>query len=659
MAIERELDALVGHLQRQVARLESVLRADSSLEYLRVVFDDLFEGLQILDHEWRYLYLNKAAFRHARRPVSDLLGRRIMDVYPGIESSEIFRVMAQSMEEGTPKRIINCFSYPDGQSAWFDLRINPVPMGILVLSVDISDERANQEQLRRSREDLATTLECMSEAVITTDLEGRVRSMNPAAEQLTGWSAEECRGRGLDELVQFVNGRTRERVDHPVDIVLRRGLKIGLANDTVLVTREGRGVPIASSGAPIRDGEGAIRGVVMVLRDMTEEYDLANMLQHAQKMEAIGRLACGVAHDFNNLLTVILGYSELLLADSPDEQARPLEQIRAAAQRASGLTRQLLAFSRKQVLQPQTVNLNEVVGAMDTMLRCLIGEDIDLVTRLAPKLHPVMIDRGQMEQIIMNLAVNARDAMPSGGKLTIETANVELDRDYADWHADVRPGPHVMVAITDTGVGMDSATMSKIFEPFFTTKPAGKGTGLGLSTVYGIVKQSGGNVWVYSEPGRGTSFKIYLPKAKEASTAPAAPPPVVVPTSGHETILVVEDDEPVRELICKALRDGGYPVIDTGDADEAIRICREHAGEIHVLLTDLILPKKSGRELVWSVQEIRPSLRVMFMSGYSEQAIVHQGMMEAAAAFIEKPIAPSQLLKRIREFLSTVPRRAT
>jgi two-component system cell cycle sensor histidine kinase/response regulator CckA len=626
---------------------------DDLAAFLGPLFDAMFEGVQIIDFEWRYLYLNNAAAEHGRRPRHELIGRTMMDVYPGIEQTEMFSLLRRCLTERTPQHMVNAFTYPDGQTAWFDLRIDPVPMGVLVLSVDVSERRATIEALRRSREDLVTTLQCMADGVITTDVAGRVTGMNPVAETLIGWSEDDARGHPLDQLVRFLNQKTGEPVEHPVEKVLREGLRIGLANDTVLVSRDGRRTPIASSGAPLRDAAGAIRGVVLVLKDMKEEYELTAQLQQAQKMEAIGRLAGGVAHDFNNLLTVISGYSELVLQSMTEDAPfrAELEEIHHAGAQAASLTRQLLAFSRRQVLQPEVLDVNEIVARMDKILRRLIGEDIDVVTRLRPRLDLVLADHGQIEQIIMNLVVNARDAMPRGGRLTLETANVELDQAYAATHPDAHPGPHVMIAVSDTGSGMDPETLRRIFEPFFTTKERGKGTGLGLSTVYGIVKQSGGNVWVYSEVGHGTTFKIYLPRAEAA--APASRVAAAgLPARAGETVLVVEDQAAVRGLITSVLERGGYTVLAAADPDAAVALATQHDGNLHLLLTDVVLPGTGGRELARRILEVRPGPKVVFMSGYTDDAIVHHGVLEPGTAFIEKPIVADTLLTKMREFLA-------
>jgi len=379
----------------------------------------------------------------------------------------------------------------------------------------------------------------------------------------------------------------------------------------------------------------------------------AQLLQ-AQKMEAVGRLAGGIAHDFNNLLTVITGFSEIMLhrhLDDHDPLRESIEQIKKAGEQAASLTRQLLAFSRKQVLQPKVLGLNAVVTDMDKMLRRLIGEDVDLVTVLEPELGPVKADPGQIEQVIMNLAVNARDAMPQGGKLTIETASVELDEAYARRHVAVEPGPYVMLAMSDTGVGMDAETQSHIFEPFFTTKE--EGTGLGLPTVYGIVKQSGGHIWVYSESGLGTTFKIYLPRVEEA-VEPLKPS--AAPTRSHqgwETVLVVEDDEGVRTLTREVLELDGYSVLEARHGEEALLISEQHEGPIHLMVTDVVMPGMNGRELAERLAPLHPEMKVLYISGYTDKAIVRHCVLEPGTAFLQKPFTPDALARKARLALDT------
>ncbi len=393
--------------------------------------------------------------------------------------------------------------------------------------------------------------------------------------------------------------------------------------------------------------------IIYSCEDITEKENLRLQLLQSQKMEAIGRLAGGIAHDFNNLLTTILGMVDLLLMnfDESDPRTRDLLEVKKAARRASLLTKQLLAFSRRQVLQPTILDLNTVVREMSKMLRRLIGEDIELVTVLDENLGYVKVDQSQIEQVIMNLAVNARDAMPEGGKLTIETANVELDEEYARRHVGVKPGSYVMLAITDTGFGMDEKTSSRIFEPFFTTKEKDKGTGLGLATVYGIVKQSGGNIWVYSEPGKGTTFKIYLPRVAETKRSSTAETAREDNLQGSETILVVEDDDMVRNLTCKILSGAGYRVLNGASGEEAVRIAQEHGDEIDLVITDVVMPRMSGKELARKLKEIGLEAKTLYISGYTDNAIVKHGILEEGIEFIQKPFSLKTLLKKVRDVL--------
>jgi signal transduction histidine kinase/CheY-like chemotaxis protein len=408
------------------------------------------------------------------------------------------------------------------------------------------------------------------------------------------------------------------------------------------------------------DSEGRPLELIGTIQDVTErkaaeveKAHVGGMLRQSQRLEAVGQLAGGVAHDFNNILGVITGYAELMQRQLPeDHPARPrLAEILKAAGRAAALTRQLLAFGRKQVMQPKVLDLNLVLRDLGKMVERLVGEDVEVEVRAAPELGAVKADPTQIDQVVMNLVVNARDAMPRGGHLTIETANADFDEAYAASHPPALAGRFVMIAVSDSGVGMDAEIQKHVFEPFFTTKPPGEGTGLGLATVYGIVKQSGGYIWVYSEPGRGTTFKIYLPRADETPVAEAAAPATVASAWGHETVLVVEDNAPLRETVQQALQERGYVVLIAGGGEAAIETAASHAGPIHLLLSDVVMPKLGGPELALRLSELRPGIRVLFMSGYSNGAVSRHGVLGPDVSLLEKPFTGERLARAVRAAL--------
>jgi PAS domain S-box-containing protein len=398
----------------------------------------------------------------------------------------------------------------------------------------------------------------------------------------------------------------------------------------------------------------AVEAIVGNFRDVTERKRLTEQFLHAQKMEAVGRLAGGIAHDFNNVLCVILSYAEMIIGDlKPEDSLRTeMEEIRRAGLRAADLTRQLLAFSRQQVLEARVLDLNQSVGKMEKILRRLLGEDVELTMHPAPGLWSIKADAGQIEQTVMNLAVNARDAMPQGGALILETANIELGDEDVYAHLGVIPGSYVMLSVTDTGTGMDKETQARIFEPFFTTKEKGKGTGLGLATVFGIVKQSGGHISVDSEPGKGTTFRVYFPRVVgDVSAARVSEAPGPLSERGTETVLLVEDDDQVRTLARSILRRNGYIVLEAPNGGEGLLICEQHPSKIHLLLTDVILPRMSGRQLAERLTKMRPEMKVLFMSGYTEDATLNRSVLESGTAFLQKPLTPDSLARKVREVL--------
>jgi PAS domain S-box-containing protein len=534
-----------------------------------------------------------------------------------------------------------------------------VLLGVILLGLsfsllrrDIRERQRAEDALRAERERFRVTLASIGDGVIVTGTEGRVTFLNEAARALTGRD-DTALGRPLAEVFPVLDETTRQPVENPVQRVLREGALVELANHTLLIARDGTERPIEDTTAPIRDDRGEVRGVVLVFHDVSQRRRLEVQFMQAQKMEAVGRLAGGVAHDFNNLLTVILGYGDAILSAVPAENPlrAMVEEVRQAGERAAGLTRQLLAFSRLQVLVPRVLDLNAVVTGIEKMLGRLIGEDITITCVLDPALGRVRADPGQIEQVLMNLAVNARDAMPQGGRLTIETANVMLDETYTRSRPEVRPGRYVMLSLTDTGVGMDEATKARLFEPFFTTMEVGRGTGLGLATVYGIVKQSGGSIFVYTEPNHGTSFKIYLPRFEAVAPLPRSHQGLSKSPGGGETILLVEDEEAVRTLTRQVLEAKGYTVIEARDGQDALGRAESHDGPIHLLLTDVVMPHLGGRELADRLTSARPELRVLYLSGYTDDAVVRHGVLEADVAFLQKPFTPAELARKVREVL--------
>ena len=504
--------------------------------------------------------------------------------------------------------------------------------------IDITERKKAEEIFR-------TAFNANPEPItIATISEGRYIDVNESFLRVTGYRREEVIGRTSLELKFWVRPDDRAKL---VETLWEQGSVRDLEITYRTKSGEER-VALDSAEAIEIAGQECI---IAILRDITERKFLEKQLRQTQKMEAVGQLSGGIAHDFNNLLGVIIGYSEILEQRLPqnDPLRKECGQIKKAGESAASLTRQLLAFSRQQVLEPKILDLNDIVRHVETMLRRLIGEDIDLKATLGPALGCIKADQSQIEQVIMNLAVNARDAMPQGGKLMIETARVDLDEEYARLHPPQKPGPYVLLAVADTGIGMDAETQSRIFEPFFTTKELGKGTGLGLSTVYGIVRQSGGHIWVYSEPGQGTTFKIYLPRIGQSVRREKPAIGLTDSLRGTETILLVEDEDALRELTRTLLEGDGYTVLAAERPEKAIEIAVRHSGPIHLMLTDMVMPGMNGRVLAANLAAIRPALKVVYMSGYT--GFTHPGLADSGVPLLAKPFTRDGLLRKLHEVL--------
>jgi len=512
------------------------------------------------------------------------------------------------------------------------------------LRKEIVEQRRTKEGLRASEERYRRIVETTPDGIWTLDTEQRTTFVNAKMAEMLGYTVDEMMDRSLfdfmDEEAKPIAVASLERgknwTEEQLDFKFRR--------------KDGSALWSTVSSAAIMES-GRYDGSLAIVTDITQRNALEQQLRQAQKMEAFGQLAGGVAHDFNNLLTIILGYSELQLESLPPDDANRvlIEAIRDAGGRAALLTRQLLAFCRKQIVQPQVLALNTVVTSAEQMLGRLIGEDMNLTTVLSPGLDRVKVDPGQLEQVIMNLVVNARDAMPQGGKITIETANVDLDESFSQSHSEVKPGRYVLLAVSDTGCGMSEEVKQRIFEPFFTTKDIGKGTGLGLATVFGIVKQSGGHVGVYSEVGHGTTFKIYLPSVDEI--VPELQKTTVTDTTGTETILVVEDDAALRTMVRLTLQGKGYTLLEAPGGEEAIGLCESHEGPIHLLISDVVMPSMGGQQLGEQIKARRPETRILFVSGYTDDAVVRHGVLQAKVHFLQKPFTLDALSRKVRALL--------
>jgi PAS domain S-box-containing protein len=565
--------------------------------------------------------------------MSDYLTNDVLE--KGIRFDKEYKIVRESDDE---ERWVHGMARVE----WDDRR-QPVRMRGTIQ--DITERKLAEE----SRALQSAALNASAIPMVITDRAGTIAWVNAAFTECTGYSATEAVGKNPRDLLR---SGVHDQAFYKMiwDTILAGNVWRGEMTNR---RKDGSLYPEMQTITPVRNGHGEISHFIALKRDLTKDKQLQAQFLQAQKMESVGRLAGGIAHDFNNLLSVILGWTEVVMSDLPESHPvqSSLEEVLKASQGAAVLTRQLLAFSRQQLVEPTVFNVNDLVVAIDKMVRRLIGEDIELVTRTDPKLGNVRMDRGQLEQVLMNLVVNARDAMPQGGKLRIETANVVLDSEYPRKHSDVTPGEYVMLAVSDSGMGMSEEVKTRIFEPFFTTKERGKGSGLGLATCYGIVKQAGGHIAVYSKEGLGTTFRVYLPRRGElAESAPSRRRKT--PTHGVESILLVEDEPAVRRVTAHMLEAQGYRVISVASGEEALRVIEDEREPLHLLLTDVVLAKgMSGRELAERVRALRPTLKVLFVTGYTSDAIILHDLLEQGLTLIQKPFTSELLGHKVREVL--------
>lgn len=638
--------------QSETSALSNQL-ADTEASF-RLLFTNNPQPMWIYDLEtFRFLEVNAAAVSLYGYSREEFLSMRISDIRPAEDlprlSAEVRRKTSGLRHAGEWRH-----RHKDGHLAAVEIVSHPLRFSgrsaELIVVHDVTERKRAEEALREAEQRYRSIFEEAVVGIFRTTPDGRFLAVNPTMASMLGYDSAE-------ELISIVTD-----IDHQIYVDPGRRAEFTRAmqeQDTArnfefeVYRKDGSKMWLSMNARAVRNG-GAVLYYDGSIEDITERKSLQEQLRQSQKMEAMGRLAGGVAHDFNNALAVITGYGDLLLQHIP--QTDPLrnfvEEINKAGFRAAGLTRQLLAFSRKQVIQPRVVDLNSVITETEKMLRRLIGEDVEIMLERASDLGRVKADVGQIEQVLMNLVVNARDAMPLGGKLMIATANADLDHTYTHGHSFVTPGRYILLSVSDTGCGMSKETQAHIFEPFFTTKPMGKGTGLGLSTVYGIVKQNGGYIFVYSELGQGSSFKIYLPRVEKTSEPIEAIVSRAPLPGGSEVILLVEDEDSLRKLTRTCLEDAGYTVMVAEDGQSAMKTAKQQNGPIHLLLTDVVMPGTSGRQLAETLSRLRPEIRVLYMSGYTNDLIAHHGVLETGAVLLEKPFNLATLLAKVREALS-------
>ncbi len=638
-------------------RYEQVRREkEQQQNLLRAVVEGTSDTVFVKDLAGRYLMINPAGASALARPADEILGKGDFQLMPSDLARPIVgadREVAALGESRTYEEV----GPGQGSRTYLTTRApyrdeSGAVIGVIGIAHDVTDRAARreaEEALQESAEFNRQVIASAREGIIVCDRELRYLVWNPFMEELTGLASGQVLGKHPREVFP-------QLWDQGAHALLARALTgelVSIPDTPFSMPGSGRKGWFGGGYGPLRDGKGAMVGVIGVIVDITERMRLEDQLRQSQKMEAVGRLAGGVAHDFNNLLSVIVGHTTLARKKLPagDPLQRHTDQVMRAAERAGALTRQLLAFSRKQVLQPRILDLGTVVSDLCRMLPRLIGEDIEVVTRSEPELGRVRVDPGQIEQVIMNLIVNARDAMPRGGRLTVETSNAFLDETALASQPEVAPGRYVQLTVTDTGEGMTPEVQARAFEPFFTTKELGKGTGLGLSTVFGIVKQSDGHIEIASTLGEGSSFRIYLPQVGEDAEAPAPPVAAASPANGSETILLVEDEDALRDLARESLALNGYTVIEASQGVAALDIARNYGSPIHLMVTDVVMPGMNGRQLAEQVTLLRPAMKVLYISGHADEVLQHHGALDPGLEFIGKPFTPDALAAKVRSVL--------
>ena len=641
----------------EMTRLEKFAQSLVESEAMaKSILESAVDGIVIISSEGVIESFNPAAEKIFGWTAAEVIGKRVNVLMPQPHRDRHDDYIRSYLRTGRKKVIgigrETMAQRKDGSTFPIELAVSEVRLGRRSLFTgivrDITSRRQSASALKASEERFRLLVETMHDGLAVQDAQGHIIYVNPRFCQILGYERHCLIGRLVSELMDMgsrivFQNELKEKQARDGDLV-----ELGLERD------DGEKITVRVSAKALYAADGESMGSFLVITDMTQVKRLQRQLIHSQKMEAVGRLAGGIAHDFNNLLMIIQGYAELALADLDHDNPlyNQIVQINQASKRAEALTRQLLAFSRKQVLQPRVLSLLTTLPDIEQMIKRLLGENIDLIFKLDGSTGLIMADEGQIEQVIFNLVVNARDAMPDGGTLTISTRNVLLDDMYLGTEAEIPPGAYVLMTVTDTGIGMDPHVQSKIFEPFFTTKEKGQGTGLGLSTAYGIIKQSGGEIIVYSEPGHGTSFKIYLPLAHAGQEAALAEPVTVASERGHETILVVEDEDRLREMIVTALRQSGYTVLEASDGPSALDRYAHAPHAIDLVLTDVMMPKMNGKAFADQFLRHRPKTKVLFMSGYADDIILKHGALEPDILFIHKPFTQKELIRMILKILA-------